>query len=137
MLVGQNMLIGRGMPVAYQGPIVASADAFYLVLRSTQAATGLAGELASLISNAIYKPFSESFVDLSQLPPDIAEHQDWPVKERSGPVRVVSKLAVRRVTYSFWTTFALTTDENRYGLEFYYLRRSKVLRYLKSVGWSF
>ena len=137
MLVGEEMLIGQGWPVAYHGPIVASSDAFYLVLQSTQAFSGIAGTLATLVGNAISQPLGERALDLSQLPPEIVDHQDWPVKQRQGPVLVVSKSAVRATTYSFWTTFTLTTEQNRYGLQFYYLKRRKILQYLKSIGWSF
>lgn len=136
-LAGEDMLIGHGWPVAYHGAIVASPDAFYRVLQATQAFSGVAGIVATLVGNAISQPLGERALDLSQLPPEIVDHQDWPVKQRQGPVLVVSKSAVRSATYSFWTTFTLTTDKNRYGLQFYYLKRRKILRYLKSIGWSF
>ncbi len=107
MLVGEEMLLGHGWPVAYHGPIVASPEAFYLVLQGTQAFSGLAGAVATLVGNAISQPPGERTLDLSQPPPEIVTHQDWPVKQRQGPVLVVSKSAARATTYSFWTTFTL------------------------------
>jgi len=148
MTIGHSFSIG-GFANEYRGHVIASTDAYFLVIRKTAlehvaglvvgAALGqLAGGFVDLvIGKAIGSKREVMEVDMSDLPTVITAHPDWPCKQRTGRIIVVPRGAIDRIRYSFWGTYDLILDSQTICIALSLLRRRRVTRFLRNKDWDF
>jgi hypothetical protein len=147
------MTIGTNFRVEYKnkvqdflGPVVASKDAYYLVVEMNHGkaalASALGGALGLFVMNLLEsdKPHEPRLLetDLSQLPAKITKHPDWPVKySKKGRVFVIPRNAIERIDYSFWDTYDIQTAEHIFSIGLKLFTRWTVTKYLRTQGWEF
>ena len=75
---------------------------------------------------------------LKQLPPEVVGHPQWPLKKvrEDFPVLVIPRSAVTGIGYSFWLTFDVETESEVYCLKLSLLRRFKMIRQIREIGWN-
>jgi hypothetical protein len=142
-----------GKAHAYTGMVVASPDAFYIVidpktLTGVGAAIGgaLGGAIEGLLANKKthgkkkYMPQDVPFVeemDLSDLPTEVTEHPEWPVTWEEGPVIVVPRKAVQSLRTAWWMGGIKAAME---GVAIQtatpIFQRKKMAAYLVDMGWE-
>ncbi len=107
-----------GKPHTYTGMVVASPDAFYVVI-DPKTLTGVGAAIGGALGGAIeglhatqkkrgkkkYVPQDVPFVDemdLRDLPSEVAEHPEWPVAWEERPVIVIPRKAVQWLRTAWW-----------------------------------
>jgi hypothetical protein len=83
---------------------------------------------------ALTRPIMTNLQDLS---PAITDHADWPASTKKRAVYAVPRQAIVRVSYSFWRTFDLHTDEEVFRLDLSIFRRGRATGFLRAMGWEF
>jgi hypothetical protein len=140
MIIGSTYYLGRGATsFAYKGPIVASRDAFYLVVdRSPEKDIGLAlgGVTGALIAGSRPATTGSGYeTDLADLPPSLTRHPEWPVKRSTGRVVVLTREWVESIEYDPWGTYDLISTHQVYRLELPTFH-GQVLAFLAEQGWD-
>jgi hypothetical protein len=137
--------LGEGVARAFFGPVVASAEAVYLVVEGSALRGGVVsgGPLGAWVAGWIerrtfpLKPVPHVVeMDYAELPADVTGHPDWPVSPRHVPVIVVWRQAVKSVGYSFWKwRIYLRSASLDIGIEPPLFGRKKVFAFLREAGW--
>lgn len=148
--VSKAFRIGTKASGLHSGVVVASADAFYLVVGMKATHAGLAGAggaVGGLIAGILARQAAGKSIcdastgvvetDLSELPREVTFHADWPVKQRSGKVLVIPREAISSVRYSFWKWgIFLQTDGLEFRIEPPFFGRERTLQSLEEMGWK-
>jgi hypothetical protein len=144
--IGNAFHLGEGVARAFFGPVVASADAFYLVVQGSALRGGAVGagpfgaSVADWIERRTFplQPVPHVVeMDLAELRAAITGHPDWPIKAKEGPVIVVWRQAIKSIGYSFWKwRIYLLTVKLDIGIEPPLFGRKKVWRFLDEAGWE-
>jgi hypothetical protein len=75
--------------------------------------------------------------DLADLPHEITSDPDWPVKQSQGPVLILPRKAIQSIRYSFWQWgIFLQTADLEFRIEPPFFGRTRVLNWLREVGWG-
>ncbi|MFM8470644.1 MAG: hypothetical protein ACKODH_11875 [Limisphaerales bacterium] len=150
VLVSRAFRIGPDARENRAGLVVASAEAFFLVVGPTATQMGMAlsggalgGVLAAyLAKNSAGKPLSDEVsgvieTDLAELPAAVTTHADWPVRQQSGPVIVIPREAIQCARYSFWKWgIFLPTANVEFRIEPPFFGRERLFQQLASLGWK-
>jgi hypothetical protein len=119
------------------GPVVASDEAFFLFIdrTPTQVYGGLVGELVAGLQP--YKQHDVLQYDASELPLEIREHDDWPLKKRKrGPVVVIPRDSIDRIVNASLGTYDLHCDGRVYAIGLNFVGRTSVRKFLATNGWD-
>jgi hypothetical protein len=143
-IVGKTFRFGRKLSSSdYAGPIVASRQAFFLIIDLTpkQALSlqfgGVVGLLAAKALDALSTPQHEILeCDYSELPDAVTSHPDWPVRRKKGRVVVIPRDAIDHIEYAYWGTYDLICGENIYCLGLNFIGRSSAMTFLEQAGWN-
>ena len=151
LVSSKGFRIGRkAVSGLYAGLVVASADAFFLVVgqKATHmgmaAGGGVVGELVATVlarraaGEALCEPATGVIeTDLAALPAEVTAHRDWPVKQTSGPVLVIPRAAIQSVRYSFWQWGVfLQTEGLEFRIEPPFFGRERLWQTLGEMGWA-
>ena len=142
--IGGSFTVGK---VKWIGAVIASPDALYLLKgqRQTAAATGAAhfGLVGALVGHAISKAFEKPDETKSckyfELPREVREHPDWPVKKQKKDVDVIvlPKPFVEGLKHPrFTNVLKLTAAGIPYSIEYTLFRGKKVKTFLAGAGWT-
>lgn len=141
----------RGKP--YPGAVVVSRDTFYFAVCRELIAAGasaagaplfgaLDGVLAKSMGteNRTFLPQPASGVqevNLTDLPEEIVDHPDWPVKFHEGPVIVVPREAVQSLRTAFLLGgFEVKLDTATIVVMSPFLQRKKLAAAMVRMGWD-
>jgi hypothetical protein len=142
--------IGKKTSGLYSAVSIASAEAFFLLIGQNAMRMGMeagGGALGALLGIALDKlrkkqplvEAGESVVEttLDDLPEEITDHPDWPIRRHEGPVIVIPREAVLGVRYSFWQWgIFVETEQIEFRIEPPFFGRKKVLNFLREAGWE-
>jgi hypothetical protein len=143
--IGGSFVVGKAK---WAGPVIASPDAIYLLKVSrhnTGAAAGahaggLIGALVvGAISAAFQKPDETKSCKYFELPREVREHPDWPVKKQKKDVDVIvlPKPFVEGLRHPrFGNLLKLTAAGIPYTIEYTLFRGRKVKAFLAGAGWT-
>ena len=119
------------------GPVVASTDALFLKVDKTVVPAGmLGGAVVRAIGLLVKGTTYLHEIDLAELPPQIADDPEWPIRQKDGRVFVIPRDVVRRLHYPWWGTLRVHTEEHRFNIAPFFLRRKKVIRVLRELDWD-
>jgi hypothetical protein len=139
--------LGEGIGRAFSGPVVASAEAFYLVPQDNAMRSGFihgGGPLGALVADFIERrrgPIDLGrdvvVTELPDLPLAVTGDPDWPIRADEGAVLVVPRPAVKSMRYSFWKwgIYVCTTALD-IRIEPPFFGRKKVFAFLREAGWD-
>jgi hypothetical protein len=150
MKISRAFRIGKKNSGNYSGIVVASPDAFYLVVGQNAVRAGMVaggGLLGGLLASYLDKRSGKKSLveassgvietDLADLPVDVTGHREWPVKAQEGPVLVVPREAIQSTRYSFWQWgIFLQTKEIEFRIEPPFFGRKRLLNWLREIGWE-
>ena len=148
--VSRAFRIGPDASENRAGIVVASAEAFFLVVGMKATHMGMAGAggavggllAAYLARKSAGKPLCDDAsgvieTDLAGLPAEVTTHADWPVRQKSGPVIVIPREVISTVRYSFWKWgIFLQTTGMEFRLEPPFFGRERMLQQLAALGWD-
>jgi len=143
-VIARSFRFGRNVHEGdYYGPVIASRDAFFLVIDQTPAEAylgavgGLVGALIAMaVSGGVNKQHDVLQFDYRELPRRITEHPDWPIRRKKGPVVVVPRQAVDRIRYAYFGTYDLECGDRVYRIGLKFFGRSAVMKFLNGAGWD-
>ena len=150
VLVSRAFRIGPDARENRAGIVVASAEAFFLVVGMKATHVGMAGAggavggllAAYFARKSAGKPLCDEAsgvieTDLACLPAEVTTHADWPVRQKSGPVIVIPREAIQTVRYSFWKWgIFLQTASVEFRIEPPFFGRERMLQELARLGWT-
>jgi hypothetical protein len=135
--------------MTFNGPIVASSDAFFLFPDSTvveEIASSPVGLVLALIvmgirvvSGASNKQLDVCLYDFSELPREIVTHKDWPrvVRNRKdSKVIVIPKESIQYINYAFWDTMDLFCEDKIFKIDHNFVFWFSPIKFLNTRGWS-
>ena len=149
LLLSRAFRVGKEMSGNYAGLVVVAREAFYFVVGPKATHMGMeagGGVVGALVAAWLKRrssgtvvdgaPSGVSQMDLSELPAEITAQRDWPVKQREGPVLIVTREAIRSVRYSFWQWgIFLQVEDIEFRIEPPFFGREKKLQWLEEAGW--
>ncbi len=118
----------------YLGQAVAAEKAIYLV-------TGMAPfSLASLFTGRVGKPLPADNgvfeMSLSDLPAEVLDDASWPIRSRRGFVLVIGRDDVVKMSCTLIGKLRIVTSSHTATIPSGILRRYKLLRTLRQLGWQ-
>ncbi len=141
--------IGEKASGLYSAVSIASAEAFFLLIGRNALRMGMeagGGALGALLGMALDRlrkkqPLVEAGqiveTTFDDLPEEITDHPDWPVRRHDGPVIVIPRDAVLSVRYSFWQWgIFVQTQKVEFRIEPPFFGRKRVLNFLREAGWE-
>jgi hypothetical protein len=127
----------------FKGPVVLSEDAFYFVIAKHGLADGvglLGKALVALNERAGTRAANTCYTnDLANLPPEIVDDPQWPIRQTTGSVVVIPRTAVQSIRFPrFWLSNRLwvTAADLEVGTVFNIFRRQSIRRFLEQAGWD-
>lgn len=149
LLLSRAFRVGKGVSGNYAGLVVAGRDAFYFVVGPKATHMGMeagGGVLGALVAAWLKRrsggtvvagaPSGVSQMDLSELPAEVTTLRDWPVRQKEGPVLVITREAISSIRYSFWQWgIFLEVETLEFRIEPPFFGREKKLRWLEEAGW--
>ena len=132
----------------YHARVIASKDAFYLVVYLSPAESGamlaggmgLIGGLMAAAGAALSDDrIKRGVVKLSELPAEVTNHPDWPLRgvRKDYPVAVIPRAEVKQIRYSWWRTFDIITPDQTFCVGPRTFGRGRVLKQMREWGWEF
>jgi hypothetical protein len=129
------------------GSVIASPEALYLLKEARQSAAAAAGVHGGLIgalvvgaiSAAMQKPDETRSCNYFQLPQEVRDHPDWPVKKQKKDVDVIvlPKQYVEGMRHPrFGNLIKLTAAGLNYSIEYTLFRGKAVKNFLTQAGWK-
>jgi hypothetical protein len=141
-LIGNSFNLGGRLRLDYHGPIIASPDAFFLVIgaRPGQVLASNFGAVGLLAYKSIGS-FLKAQHDVLEfkyedLPSEVTGHPDWPIKGGPEHVIVVPRNVIDRIRYSFFATYDLVCGERSYCIALNLLTRRSTMAALREMGWN-
>ncbi|MBI1246810.1 hypothetical protein GC197_03070 [bacterium] len=127
----------------YHGPVIASREAFYLVVNVSAAAAmggvvgGLVGvAIAGVLSGGKKEQTDVLDIDLAELHPDILRDPDWPIRQQTGRVILIPRGAIKKIKYPWWGSLDIQTAERRFSICPMVFYRGGVVRFLRENEWD-
>lgn len=119
----------------WDGPVVATADAFYLFQRSRE--RDAAPLVAKLVLSTIERDASVPACSYDQLPESLRNHPEWlPFEELNCPVIVLGREQIKAVNHRrFSNMLDLETDAERVSVEYSLFTGSAVRQFLTTHHW--
>jgi hypothetical protein len=151
--IGRDIIIGKGFSAKHwSGPVVFGRDAIYLCpnasqtsvmmgLDSAAVAAGAFGAVAGAIVGLQQKPsdaqptWKSQVVDLRNLPPEVINDPDWPLRKSKRPVIVLKRAVVEKIERD-GGKFLVTSCGDTFKLGLKLFGRSKVADVVRELGWQ-
>ena len=143
LFINSRFRIGAAI---WEGPVVASADAIYLVQVRPVSAIGEVGRSFGLIGGLVAAAAqsvtgsrrSVSTCRLSELPPTVRNDPNWPrARADDSPVLVVPKDAVDSIRHPrFSNELRFTAGGEKILIGYRLFQGAKVRRFLSEAGWK-
>lgn len=142
-IIANNFRVFGPKKKEFVGPVIASSDGYYLVIKGTAGQAVIAGTLGPLFGTIALKTMAETMkgrkevyeTTIQKIPATVKAR--WPVKLYKGRVIVVPRDAITNITYSFWGTYDLETPDATFAIALKLWGRRKVVKFLRDVGWEF
>ena len=143
--IGAAFTVGK---VKWAGHVIASPDALYLLKVSRHNAGAAAGAHAGgligalvvgAISAAFQKPDETKSCKYFELPREVRDHPDWPIKKQKHDIDVIvlPKPFVEGLRHPrFSNLLKLSAAGIPYSIEYTLFRGKKVKNFLAGAGWA-
>ncbi|WP_147274128.1 hypothetical protein [Bremerella cremea] len=141
-LIANKFSLGKLGLKEYFGPVIASSDAFFLVIRMSEAAA-LAGSLGGVLGSVLVNTASKFIpgkrstmeIDLCDLPIEITSDPDWPQIQLDGRVIIIPRSVIVSTHYPWWGALRIETSERRFNITPSFFYRGGVVKFLREHGW--
>jgi len=141
-IIGTSFMTGRGGSTKMNfGPVVASRDAFYLVVNIShnQAMFGLLGGIVDRLEGSPQDLQSVTVTTVGELPEEVTAHPDWPRKiVAKRNVIIVPRSMIREIRRpGLGGQLVLETDAERFSIGLKLFGKRKALSWLREdMGWD-
>jgi hypothetical protein len=129
------------------GAVIVSSSAFYmftdsrpeLVCAAGGALGGLVGGLVAAVAGKVQSIGDTlNCVAVSDLPPDMLKHPDWPIKKLKKTHVVILPFAdVQRASMPWWGPLKMTVGDKKFAVQAYTFKRKRIRTMLESGGIKF
>jgi hypothetical protein len=151
--IGRDIIVGKGWSAKHwAGPVVFGHNAIYLCPNVSQAAlmqgwdsgmaaAGMLGAIGGALAGAVQKKgdaqptWQSQVVDLGDLPPEVVNSPDWPVRKSKRPVIVLRRELVEKLERQ-GGKFLVTSCGDAFKLGIKLFGRSRVVATVRDLGWS-
>ena len=150
--IGRDIIVGKGWSAKHwSGPVVFGRDAIYICPNVSQAAliqgwdsgaaaAGTLGAIGGALAGAIRKQgnaqpgWTSQVVGLLELPPEVINSPDWPVRKRKRPVIVLRREMVEKIERQ-GGKFLVSSCGETFKLGMKLFGRSKGAATVRDLGW--
>jgi hypothetical protein len=151
--IGRDIIVGLGWSAKHwSGPVIFGRDAIYICPNASQAALiqgrdsgAAAGEMLGAIGGALagavrtagdaQPSWKSQVVDLRDLPPDVVNSPDWPVRRSKRPVIVLRRELIEKLERN-GGKFLVSSCGDTFKLGMKLFGRSKVVATVRELGWQ-
>lgn len=153
MAVASRFSVGTGLKeIEYQGCVVASPHAFFLVIDANSllsivgailgGAIGggigiAAGAYAAARAGELLRGGKEALeLDAAALPTAITNDPEWPDEAEGDRVIVIPRDAVTKLRFPWWGALGIDTGQDLFKIHAAFWSRGRVVRFLRNAGWQ-
>lgn len=151
--IGRDIIVGKGLSAKHwSGPIVFGRDAIYICPNASQTAVmqgldsgAVAGVMLGAIGGALagvarkqsdgQPSWKTQIVDLPDLPPDVTNSPDWPVRKRNRPVIILKRELIEKIERD-GGKFLVSSCGDIFKLGMKLFGRRKVVGTVRDLGWQ-
>jgi len=151
--IGRDIIVGKGLTAKHwSGPVIFGREAIYICPNASQVsvmqgldsgpvAGGVLGAIGGVLAGVARtqgdaRPsWKSQLVDLRDLPPDVTNSPDWPVRKSKRPVIVLRRELVEKIERD-GGKFLVSSCGDTFKLGMKLFGRSKVVGTVRDLGWQ-
>jgi len=153
LAVASRFSVGKGLKeIEYQGCVVASPPAFFLVIDANSLVSivgailggaiggGIgvaAGAYAAARAGELFRGGKDPLeLDAAALPSAITNDPEWPDEAEGDRVIVVPRGAVTKLRFPWWGALGIDTGQGLFKIHAAFWSRGRVVKFLRGAGWE-
>ncbi len=151
--IGRDIIVGKGWGAKHwSGPVVFGRDAIYICPNASQAAliqgwdsgaaaAGMLGAIGGALAGVVRKQgeaqptWQSQVVDLLDLPPDVINSPDWPVRKSKRPVIILRRELIEKIERA-GGKFLVSSCSDTFKLGMKLFGRGKIVKTVRDLGWQ-
>ena len=153
--IGRDIIVGKGWSAKHwAGPVIFGRDAIYICPNASQPALmagidsgasamfgAVGGAVGAALAGAVLKKgeaqsgWQSQVVDLGDLPSDVLNGPDWPLRDSHRPVIVLKRESIEKIERA-GGKFLVAAHGDTFKLGMKLFGRGKVVETVRGLGWQ-